>query len=237
VDFQVTCSHCRANIGVMASQVGTEMSCPHCGKRVVIGDATPRDPSVPLGKLFSFRCAQCQSRLEAYTGMVGRRAQCPTCAVEFKVPPQEGQVRRLGGTEPEAEYAQPVHAYAAAGDKAPEIVRLPSGQQAIRCARCRTVNSVDRDNCIQCAAPFTLEGSEQGAIPRAGGLATASLVLGIIGLVAFFAVLPPVLAIIFGLMALGESHRGPDSPRNTAIAGIVLGGIGIVLTALYYFLA
>ena len=62
------------------------------------------------------------------------------------------------------------------------------------------------------------------------GLATASLVLGIVTIVVslwwFLAVITGVLAIIFGALAIKSSGRGK------ALAGIITGSIGIVLSVL-----
>ena len=67
---------------------------------------------------------------------------------------------------------------------------------------------------------------------RNSGLAVASMVLGIVGIVLFclFAI-PCLLATIFGGIALGQINKGDGSigGRGMAIAGLVLGIIGIVL--------
>ena len=68
--------------------------------------------------------------------------------------------------------------------------------------------------------------------PRTNGMAVASLVLGIVGLILFgFLAIPPVLALIFGLVALSQTKNaapGSAGGRGMAIAGVVLGSIGIV---------
>jgi Domain of unknown function (DUF4190) len=68
--------------------------------------------------------------------------------------------------------------------------------------------------------------------PRTNGMAVASLVLGIVGLILFgFLAIPPVLALIFGLVALSQTKNaapGSVGGRGMAIAGVVLGSIGIV---------
>jgi hypothetical protein len=58
------------------------------------------------------------------------------------------------------------------------------------------------------------------------GMAIASLVCGIVGLVVLWVVLSP-LAIIFGGIGLSRANRGA-SGRGMAIAGIVLGIVGLV---------
>lgn len=64
------------------------------------------------------------------------------------------------------------------------------------------------------------------------GMGTASLVLGIIGVVLFFAIWPPVilgvLAVIFGAVGLGRAKRGVATNRGVALAGLILGIVAIV---------
>jgi len=70
--------------------------------------------------------------------------------------------------------------------------------------------------------------------PRAGnGKATAALVLGIVSIVFFwtsiFDVVPVVLAIVFGSIALNDSKRTNGNGRSMAVSGIVCGVIGALL--------
>lgn len=67
------------------------------------------------------------------------------------------------------------------------------------------------------------------ANPPANGLAIASMVLGITGLVILW-IIGPILALVFGYIAKGQIDRsgGTQGGRGFAIAGIVLGWIGIV---------
>jgi hypothetical protein len=71
---------------------------------------------------------------------------------------------------------------------------------------------------------------------RTNGLAVAALVLGILGLVffAFFAV-PPALALIFGIVSLGQikGSNGTQEGRGLAIAGIVLGSVGLLFFVIW----
>ena len=69
------------------------------------------------------------------------------------------------------------------------------------------------------------------------GKATASLVLGILGLV-FCPLICSVLALVFGFQARNEidGSGGRISGRGNATAGIVLGWIGVALCALFVIL-
>lgn len=226
MDYQVKCPHCQIDVGIMAVQIGQPLRCPGCRNTFVVTLPGIGGGMSQVGRPFSFSCSQCTSRLEAYTGMVGQRGQCPTCGAEFTIPTPYGQSVRVGGTEPESEYAQPVHAYAAAGAKAPRIFRQQDGQRAIECPRCRALNPVTRNNCSHCAMPFTLEGTETSTA-QASGLSTASLVLGIVGIVASCAMIPSVLAILFGVLSMrAQGGEGAAGGRNYSVAGIVLGIVG-----------
>lgn len=66
-----------------------------------------------------------------------------------------------------------------------------------------------------------------------GGMATAALVLGILALITSFTVIGGVLlgllAIIFGIVGLRRANRGLALGRGRAIAGIILGLLGILV--------
>src|SRR2546428_5663968 len=72
-------------------------------------------------------------------------------------------------------------------------------------------------------------------VPPANGLATAAMVLGILCIV--LAWLPPlgfilaILAIVFGAVGLGRANAGAGN-KGQAVAGLVLGVIGIVIPLL-----
>ena len=73
--------------------------------------------------------------------------------------------------------------------------------------------------------------------PRGGptnGFAIASLVLGIVGLTGF-PIIPSVLALIFGYKGKAEIDRsnGYQHGRGMAVAGLVLGWVGIALLLLF----
>lgn len=69
---------------------------------------------------------------------------------------------------------------------------------------------------------------------RTNGLAIASLVLGIL----WVAWIGSILAVVFGHLALGQIKRsnGAEQGQGLAIAGLVLGYIGISTLVLFMFL-
>ena len=68
------------------------------------------------------------------------------------------------------------------------------------------------------------------------GLGTAGMVLGIIGLVFFWnpvlCVILSVLAVIFGGVGLSRARQGTATNRGTAMAGLVMGIVGLGLLLL-----
>jgi uncharacterized membrane protein len=72
-------------------------------------------------------------------------------------------------------------------------------------------------------------------VKRTNGLAITSMVLGIIG---FFTVLPSIVAIVFGAVALGQIGKDQrQEGRGLAVAGLVMGIVSIVFWILVVGLA
>jgi uncharacterized protein DUF4190 len=75
----------------------------------------------------------------------------------------------------------------------------------------------------------------ENAAQRTSGYAIASLILGIAG---FFVIpiVPSILAVVFGHKAREELRRNPTlGGDGLATAGIVLGWVGLALTAIGLF--
>jgi uncharacterized membrane protein len=65
------------------------------------------------------------------------------------------------------------------------------------------------------------------------GMAVASLVLGLIGAGLFFVpglgIVSSILAIIFGFVGISQTSRKVRRGQGMAIAGVILGGIGLLI--------
>lgn len=72
-----------------------------------------------------------------------------------------------------------------------------------------------------------------GPPARTDGMAIASLILGIAGVMGCFVVIPSILAIIFGHVSLGRIKRTGARGRGMALAGLILGYIFIAFGAVY----
>src|SRR5256714_419008 len=67
--------------------------------------------------------------------------------------------------------------------------------------------------------------------PRTNGLAIAATVLGIVGVLSSWLLLPSILALVFGLVSHSQIQRsgGIQGGRGLAITGIVLGAVGLLV--------
>ncbi|MFF2408243.1 DUF4190 domain-containing protein [Streptomyces sp. NPDC058092] len=70
-----------------------------------------------------------------------------------------------------------------------------------------------------------------GGTPLPSGKATASMVLGIVGLL-LIPIIPPIIALCLGISARRMADRGEGAGRGMATAGMVMGIIGIAFAAL-----
>lgn len=114
------------------------------------------------------------------------------------------------------------------------------------CPKCSAVCEDEDVICSNCGYLFSPAGFEPQQAPeapyiagpagkpaRADGFAVASLVLGIVGIVGdccygVGAVLA-VVALVFGILSLARSRKRGAGVSGLAIAGVVLGGVGLIL--------
>jgi DNA-directed RNA polymerase subunit RPC12/RpoP len=259
------CQTCQTPLSADEAQIGKLVRCPTCSSTLRVpaqaaqlqavgaggGNSRtftppPRTFASPTrtgtriagGKRYGFNCGYCSSRLEATESMAAQEGQCPTCGNNIVIPildrygrlidPKSGQIIKQD--------PHPVHAYAAAGERAPQILRRPDGAQNIQCPRCAAVSPITANNCKSCGMPFTMEGTTLEAAGASNGYCVASLVLGIIGIPACFTLITPALAVIFGIIGLnqvGASSQG--SGKGLSIAGIICGAVGCLLGVLVDF--
>ena len=153
-----------------------------------------------------------------------------------RVDPRTGLALGTGDSGETQQDPTPVHAYAAAGDKAPEIVQLEGAGQAIVCPRCAATNDIEQNYCTACGFPFTMEGANRAAQSTADGYAVASFVVGLISLPVCICAdayggIGALVAGILGWTSLTRvrttgSARGG---RAWAIAGLVLAVVGLAV--------
>jgi len=190
------------------------------------------------GRRYGFNCGYCSSRLEATEAMGAQEGQCPTCGNNITIPildrygrlidPKTGQIVKQD--------PHPVHAYAAAGERAPGILRQADGKQTIQCPRCKGLSPITANNCKACGMPFTMEGTTLEAAGTSNGFCVASLVLGIIGLPTACLFITPVLGIVFGAVGLNQVAKSgvEGGGKGMAIAGIICGVAGLGISFLFY---
>jgi DNA-directed RNA polymerase subunit RPC12/RpoP len=248
------CHVCRTALSAEESQAGQLVRCPTCSTtlRVPQGELAMAgagagaagaagggmlSPTLsaglgnrPTGRRYGFNCGYCSSRLEANEAMAAQDGQCPTCGNNITIPILDRYGRLIDPRTRQIikQDPHPVHAYAAAGDRAPKILRQDDGRQVIQCARCSTISPITVNNCKACGMPFTMEGTTLEASGSSNGFCVAALVLGIISIPAFCAILPGILAIIFGIVGYSQvSARSEGGGKGMAIAGIICGAIGL----------
>jgi DNA-directed RNA polymerase subunit RPC12/RpoP len=253
-----TCKVCQTLLSAEESQAGQYVRCPSCQTTLTVpaqpgarqpatvgapgSDPAPSPPPRPplrnlagmagTGRRFGFNCSYCSSRLEATEAMSAQEGQCPTCGSTIVIPILDRYGRLIDPRTQQIikQDPHPVHAYAAAGDRAPQVVRDKDGAQSIRCPRCRAMSSVTSNNCKACGMPFTMEGTTAEGASVSNGFCVASLVLGIVGLPAACTVITPLLAVIFGIIGYHQAAKADGSAgRGMAIAGIICGVIGCLL--------
>jgi LSD1 subclass zinc finger protein len=248
VGQHVRCPMCRTVLRVPLGELSPQTQTVGTVSGPATDDYPPRQrtlqfPSTSLprsggGKRYGFNCVYCSSRLEATESMAAQEGQCPTCGNSIVIPILDRYGRLIDPITKEIikQDPHPVHAYAAAGDRAPKILRLADGSQSIECPRCQSLSPITANNCKSCGMPFTMEGTTLEASGTSNGFCVASLVLGIIGIPAFCIVIPPILAIIFGVVGYQQVTRGggEGAGKGMAIAGITCGGIGLALAAMYH---
>ena len=135
---------------------------------------------------------------------------CPTCGNSIVIPILDYRGRLIDPTSGQVikQDPHPVHAYAAAGHKAPQIVVVEGSEDHfIRCPRCNRNNTLTANNCLGCGLPFTMEGTVGDAVSGTNTWAVASLVLGIVSIPGFCFFPPPILAIIFGVLGLRTTNQ------------------------------
>ena len=156
---------------------------------------------------FKFSCPNCGQHISANEAWSGRQIQCPSCQREITVP----QMAPAPGA------AQPAPA------APPPAVRLSGlGHPAVA----SPATAASQSGLGQSAAA----GPAPAAGGKASGLAIASLVCGILTFLGC-SLLAAVPAVICGHMTMSRLKSGrATGGRGLAIAGLVLGYLGIVAT-------
>jgi hypothetical protein len=69
------------------------------------------------------------------------------------------------------------------------------------------------------------------------GQAIGSLVAGILGVPLCFCGIPSIIAIVLGIIAMNETKRTGQEGHGMAVAGVIIGGIGLALAALIWIVS
>lgn len=238
--FSISCVHCNRPITVRADWVERDVRCPLCAGVVRVPEPGPpgvvvrgRRPPGGSDRAFNFACGRCRALLETNTGMCGQGGRCPTCAATFIVPhvdPETGLPLGDAEVSPDGENPTPMHAYAASGAQAPQILSGADGALYIECPRCESRCDIDANACRECGVPFTIEAAPTARDSDVRGLAIASVALGAISLgSALSGVLLICAMISLACGAMGIARAARPLNKALSVAGLILSAAGIGL--------
>lgn len=171
------------------------------------------------------------------TGVTGR---CPTCGADVTVPaidPRTGIPLLRSRSNHRDACEGTLHAYAASGRQAPQIVQSETGESLIACPNCGGLSDVTVDRCTHCRHPFTLEGVSAVALQSFSSDQTLSVMLGAAALLTiwcFVGVIPAVIGIAHGVWTIRRARALPTTPTLWGCyAGILLSMGALVAGAVF----
>lgn len=193
-----------------------------------------------------FRCHQCDTLLRTGDDKAGKRAKCPNCGTMVQTPFPEG----AAADDDDFDYEDYEVDEAPAGDAfsqhfggpATSSAGQPSSSRRIECVMCGELIPVNARTCRYCGEPVSIgSGGPSPATSYQGvptsGLAVASLVLGILGIVFScfwpFGIPCALLATIFGATGLKVTANGEREGRGMAVAGLSMGIVGLLFCLLF----
>ncbi len=178
--------------------------------------------------------------LEAHTGLCGGTGRCPGCGARLEIPfigrfgrPDRARVidAPSGDQSDESISIAPVHAYAADGSAAPQIVEI-AGEQRICCPQCQAFNPVDADACATCGLPFTADAAGSARQVRRLRYGSLAWMLGVASVILFPLGIPAVAAIFWGVRTLLVPDRGGTVG---AWVGVALGCTSLIAGMAYWW--
>lgn len=240
--FTIICLYCNRHVLARPAWVGREVRCPHCSGVLRVPEPAPanipvraRQPAFGPNRYFNFACGRCKSLLETHTGMCGQAGRCPTCAASFIVPEIDDRTGLPAGeaqVADDGENPTPMHAYAASGSQAPQIVSGADGVSRIECRRCGGVSPVDADACEGCGVPFTIEAAPTTRDHDVSRLAWTAVGCGLLALASSASGLFLICAIVAIITGIAAASRASKSANLIlaiiGIAGAVL-GVGLFI--------
>ena len=234
---QLNCPACGGRVTARWEQVGDTVECPLCHKAFEVSVPPPPPPVKEPesgGRIFHFQCMRCASVLEARSGQAGRSGKCPTCAAVFTVPlmdPRTGLAKSNADAGQDGENPTPVHAYAAAGTMAPQLIRLPDDTLIIECSRCKHHSPVTANNCPECGLPFTMEGVSSRATTSTTDRAMTACLLALFGVpLSFCGGVGSVMGVAAIVLSIQAIMSAKQSRQFAAIAGLLLGLLDCIIS-------
>lgn len=237
--FTIICIYCNRHVLARESWIGRDVRCPHCSGVLRVPEGVPGDPPVRArqpafgaNRYFNFACGRCKALLETHTGMCGQPGRCPTCAANFTIPyvdPDSGLPEGEAHVEDDGENPTPMHAYAASGGQAPQIVVGPDKISRIECPRCHGVSPIDADACAACGVPFTIDAAPSA---RDADVRTKAIAASVLGALALASPLTPLFLVAgligaaLGVVAIFTATKTVNLVMGLGgLAGALIGGV------------
>ncbi len=233
--FRIRCRRCERELLARRAWVGQDVRCPHCSSVIRTPTPQPGDsaaladpPALTPARFFNFPCPRCDVLLGGHTGMSGGAARCPTCGVRIEVPfvdPGSGLPLPATAGEPPPEELAALHAYAADGRLAPQIVQDRIRGPRILCGGCGGENDIEARSCAACGTPFSIDAVPTGFGSVRGPAGMGALVLGIAGLASVY--LPQFIIMSAAALLIG-ARTAFDRRGALSWTALVGGGLGLV---------
>ena len=173
-----------------------------------------------------FKCQGCQKTLRVPDKFAGRKAKCPKCQTILQVPAGEEAVETVEPLSVQPPIASSSNPFAALDNSGPSQSSRGQGSIPNR-------SPVNPYNTPHPQSPGRQRSSGE---PHRGGII---LGLGIASVVLCnFCFIPGAVALILGFIDLGAMKNGrmDNEGYGLTLAGVILGGIMTVISALGFFL-
>lgn len=198
--------------------------------------------------MIEFHCTSCNKLLRTADDKAGKRARCPECGETVAIPgaaPAGAEFDDYGGAD---DYGDPdedryglsssPRARSSGGGRRSDMKNCPMCGGEVRAAAVKCRYCGER---LGGARPATRPRSRRrSSVPQTSGTATAAIITGAVGLATslmslccFFGLvsLPcSIAAVVLGFVSLPKINAGEAEGKGLAIAGLVMGFVGLAVT-------
>lgn len=187
----------------------------------------------------AFECPACGSRISAPDGAMGKIANCG-CGASVRVPAAVPRVFEGVPVREDRDLERRTIACELCGQQHPGPEKICEGCResfgASRCTMCGAMSGGAGNLCASCRASLGRSPSGRAGVsgapsatPQACGMATASLIFGVVGLCCVGIAAIPAVVLGHQAKAKIQASGGALTGEGAAVAGLVLGYLTIAL--------